>query len=273
MSFIVLSFLAAVFVMAASLVGVAFAHQAFGMWMRERLTYLATFSAGVLLVLAYHLIEESFYEGGSLYLVAGSIVAGVVVLEILHRLLPHDDEHHHHGEVAEHAHTPLDGRKVLLSDSIHNITDGFLIVPAFLVDWKFGIAATVGIFFHELVQEISEFFILKEAGYSNKKALIWNFAASSTILIGVVLALTLTSFGTILAILGGFAAGGFLSVVIRDLLPHAISSAKVHDTWLPHLIAISAGLLLMIGITTLMPHEEIEHEEGQEYLQTIALRV
>lgn len=260
MSLILISFAAAFCVMLASLVGVIFTHQAFAGWMRERLTYLATFSAGVLVILAYHLIEESFREGGSTAIVAGSVVAGVVLLEIIHRLLPHNDEHHHHGESAGHAHTPVDGRRILISDGIHNVTDGFLIVPAFLVDWRLGVAATVGIFFHELVQEISEFFILKEAGYSNRKALTLNFAASSTILIGIVLALTLASFAGILAILGGFAAGGFLAVIIRDLLPHAISSAKAHNTWLSHIIAATIGLILMLGIVEFVPEVEVNVE-------------
>lgn len=241
--------------MLASLIGVIFTSNTLGSWMRERLTYLATFSGGVLIILAYHLLEESFHESGSIIIVAGSIVTGVTLFEILHRLLPHDDRHHHHGEYADHTHTPVDGRRVLVSDGVHNVTDGFLIVPAFLVDWKLGLAATLGIFFHELVQEISEFFILKEAGYSNKKALLLNLTASSTILIGVILALTIASFGTLLAILSGLAAGGFLSVIIRDLLPHAIQSAKAHRAWFPHIVAVILGLVLMTAIVEFVPHE------------------
>ncbi len=271
MTIILFSVAAALCVMSASLVGVIFIHRTLGAWMRPRLTYLATFSAGVLTILAYHLIEEAFHEAESVALIAGSIVAGVVVLEIIHYVLPHEDEHHHHGEASGHTHSPVDGRRVLISDSVHNVTDGFLIVPAFLIDWRFGIAATVGIFFHELVQEISEFFILKEAGYSNKKALSLNFAASSTILIGIILALTLASFETILAVLAGFAAGGFLSVVIRDLLPHAAESVKVSGKWLPHVLAATAGILLMSGITFLAPHEHAEHDE--EHVDAVVVEV
>ncbi len=254
-SIILWSFGAALCVMLASLIGVLFTHRTLGSWMRARLTYLATFSGGVLTILAYHLIEESFHEGESFAIAAASIVTGVIVLELIHHILPDNHEHHHHGEAAGHAHTRVDGRKVLLSDAIHNISDGFLIVPAFIVDWRFGIAATIGIFFHELVQSISEFFILKEAGYSNKKAFTLSFLASSSILIGITLALSLTSFEVLLAVLGGFAAGGFLSVIIRDLLPHAISSAKTYGNWTSHIVAALIGIALMTGITVLLPHE------------------
>ncbi|RJQ33807.1 hypothetical protein C4556_03785 [Candidatus Parcubacteria bacterium] len=269
MSLIFISTLAAVCVMFASLVGVIFTHQALGAWMQRRLTYLATFSAGVLTVLAYHLVEEAFHESESVALAAASVVGGVVLLEIIHHLLP--DMHHHHEAPADHSHTRMDGRRVLVSDAIHNVTDGFLIVPAFLVDWRIGAAATFGIFLHELVQEISEFFVLKEAGYSDRRALTLNFAVSSTILIGIALALSLASFESLLAMLSGFAAGGFLSVVIRDLLPHAMRSAKVHGKWIPHIAAAVIGVAVMLGVTTLAPHEEFEaSENGNVYAPDVA---
>lgn len=267
MSLLLISSIAAVCVMFASLVGVIFTNRALGNWMRARLTYLATFSAGVLGVLAYHLLEESFHETGSVALVAASVIAGIVVLEIVHHLLP--NSHHHHEAPVDHTHTPVDGRRVLISDGIHNVTDGFLIVPAFLVDWKIGVAATFGIFLHELVQEVSEFFVLKEAGYSDKKALRLNFLVSSTILIGVALALSLASFEALLAALSGFAAGGFLSVVIRDLLPHALASAKSHGSWISHGAAALIGVLVMASVITLVPHEEV-HDES-EHIESIAI--
>src|SRR3990167_3471760 len=141
---------AALFIMLASLTGVIFATKTLGSWMHRHLTYFATFSAGVLIVLAYHLIEEAFHEGESVALVAAAVIAGMVILELIHHILPH--QHHHHETHHDHAHTPIDGRRVLLSDAIHNVTDGVIIVPAFLVDWKIGVAATAGIFLHEVVR-------------------------------------------------------------------------------------------------------------------------
>ena len=213
-------------------------------------SYLATFSAGVLGVLAYHLIREALLESASTLLVVGSIIAGVLLLEILHRIIPHA---HHHHEASPHEHTAVDGRRVLISDAIHNIGDGFLIVPAFLVDVSIGIAATVGIMLHELVQEISEFFILKQAGYSNQRALALNFLSSSSILVGVALTLTLSSFGLLLTVLSGAAAGGFLSVIFRDLIPNALSCIKEHGRFGVHVCAFLIGSAVMLSITTLIP--------------------
>ena len=126
-------------------------------------------------------------------LIVASGLLGVLVLEIIERF--HLASHHHHDTKHDHEHTGINARKLLFTDAIHNVADGVLLVPAFAVDVRLGIATAVAIFLHEAVQEVSEFFVLKEAGYSTKKALTLNFLVSSTILIGVGLGV-LASFRT-----------------------------------------------------------------------------
>lgn len=248
---ILYSLLASIFIMSGSLAGVLFTSNTLGAWMRPRITYLATFSAGVLSVLTYHLISEAFERASSVPLVALSVISGVIALEIVHRMIP--DAHHHH-EATDHSHSEVDGRRVLISDGIHNITDGFLIVSAFVAGWQVGVAATLAIFFHEFVQEISQFFVLKHAGYSDVRALLSNLAASATILVGVAIAFVFTSSGVLISVLSALAAGGFLSVVLRDLVPHAIHSAKKSGQWMPHTIAFAIGVALMLTIQISIPH-------------------
>lgn len=255
---ILFSIIAGACVMLVSLSGIMFTSNRFGEWMKTRITYLATFSAGVLSVLAYHLITEAFEGATSLPIVAGCIVIGVVALELIHGLVP--NTHHHHEETA-HSHSHVDGRRVLLSDAIHNITDGFLIVSAFLADWRVGIGATVGIMLHELVQEISEFFVLKHAGYTNRQALTFNFISSSTIFVGIALSFVLISAEGTIAILAALAAGGFLSVVIRDLVPHAVESARTKGSWVQHGLALIVGASLMFALTLALPEHHNESEE------------
>lgn len=254
-----LSIAAGFAVMMVSLSGVIFTSHTMGAWLKPRLTYLATFSAGVLSVLAYHLIQESLHEASSFTVVAASIVIGVVALEIVHGLVP--DAHHHH-EATDHSHSEIDGRRVLISDAVHNITDGFLIVSAFIADWRIGIGATLGIMLHESVQEISEFFVLKHAGYTNREALMYNFLSSSTILIGIALALLFASSDAFLSVLAALAAGGFLSVVIRDLIPSAVESARTSGRWTNHIAAILVGASLMLLLTIMLPHAEGEELHG-----------
>lgn len=258
--------LAALAVMAVSLVGVVFSVGSLGEWMRRYLTYLATFSAGVFLLIAYHLASEAVEEGGWLVGI-GAIMLGAILMEGIHYLLP--TKHHHHEHAHDHEHTPIDGRRVLLSDALHNIGDGILIVGAFASSTMIGIAATIGVLLHETVQEISEYFVLREAGYTHRGALVRNFAVSATILIGFFAAAFLASSEIILALLSGIAAGGFLSVVFHDLLPHAIHSIRTHGGVYVHGVAFVAGAAAIFGLQTAFPHEEVHAEPSEEPMHVI----
>ncbi len=256
------AFVAAVTVMLVSLSGVIFSSSVLSTWTHRHLKYLATFSAGVFLMVVYHLLEEMLHESDALALVVGAVLFGAALMEALHHLLP--AEHHHHEAHHDHTHTSVDGRRVLVSDALHNIGDGILLVAAFATNWAIGIAATVGIVVHELVQEISEFFVLKEAGYTTKRALGLILLSSSTILIGVGVASFLSSSEAIALLFAGLAAGGFLAVLLRDLLPHTLHSIKEHGGGFIHLSAFVMGIILMFGVQTYFSHEEIEEAHGGE---------
>jgi zinc and cadmium transporter len=253
-------FLAAILVMLVSLIGVVFTGCRFGKWMQKYLTYLATFSGGVFVLIAYHLAEEAVHEGGWVIGVI-SIVLGAALMEAIHFFLP--AEHHHHGPHG-HSHTAIDGRKVLASDALHNIGDGILLVGAFASDLWIGIAATVGVLLHEAVQEISEYLVLRESGYTNSQALTRNFAVSSTILIGFIFAAFVT-WSPLVAILSGLAAGGFLSVILHDLLPHAVASIRQRGGAWVHVFAALLGGSAMLALQTALPHEEAHEMEVESH--------
>jgi zinc and cadmium transporter len=265
-----ISFIAALAVMLISLSGVLFAAGPLHRLAHRNLPYLATFAGGVFLIVVYHLLEESLHEG-SVAMAAGAILFGAALMEALHHLLP--DTHHHHSTENTHAHTSIDGRRVLLSDALHNVGDGVLIVASFAVDFYVGVAATIGILIHEFVQEISEFFVLKEAGYSTREALLRNFFASSTILFGVVIALYLASAEEIALLFAGLAAGGFLAVILRDIIPHTVGSIQKRGGGLIHLGALVAGIALMVGLQIMLPHEEHEEPGLEDVGATTAVRI
>ena len=252
--------MAAAIVMLVSLSGIIFTSKIFGDWVRNNLPFLATFSAGVFLTVVFHLLHEILHGGNSLALATGAVLFGAALVESLHHLLP--AEHHHHSVEHDHEHTRVDGRKVLLSDALHNIGDGVLLVASFAVAVSIGLAATAGILIHEFVQSISEFFVLKEAGYTNKQALTRNFLSASTILLGVIIAVFLSSADGIAILFAGVAAGGFLAVVLRDLLPHAIHSVREHGGGVKHVLALVFGVLLMLGVQVTLPHDEPDDHES-----------
>ncbi len=251
---------AALIVALVSLSGVLFSAGFLGGFMHKNLKYLASFSGGVFLLVVYHLLEESLHESDSFALVAGSVLFGAALMQALHHLIPEAHHHHHHDTTHDHEHSPIDGRRVLLADAIHNVGDGVLLVASYAVSVPIGIAATIGIVVHELVQEISEYFVLREAGYGTWQALSRNLASASTIFIGVAIAAFLSSAHEIAVLFAGIAAGGFLAILLQDLIPHAVQSARKGGSPLLHVIAATLGVALMMTAQTLTPHEEDDAE-------------
>ncbi len=244
-------------IMLASLAGAFFTWKVLGDWLAPRLRYMVALAAGVFTVIIFGLGEEALHEGIS-YEILIAFVIGALFLETLTRLVP-KGTHHHHGPHPEHHHTPIDARRVMLGDAIHNVHDGLALVPAFLVSPVVGFGTAAGILLHEVVQEISEFFILREAGWSAKKALVWNFAVSATILAGIGLSLTLVEIEEIGHLLVPFAAGGFTYILLRDLLPSIISHAKHEKRALSYAFAFLIGFGIMPTVSLVAPHET--HEE------------
>lgn len=252
-SLLPLIFITVFTIMLASLAGVVFSWKFFERWLQPRMRYVVAFAMGIFIMIVYGLTKEVLHEGLT-FGTAAMFLLGAVLLEIATMLLPKDSHHHHHGSCSTETHS-IDARRVLLGDAIHNIHDGLVLVPAFLVSPVVGIATATGVFLHEIVQEIAEFFILREAGYSTKKALIWNFLVSTTILIGVAFSLWFIAALPVTDLLIALSAGGFSYIIVRDIGPSVYHAAKKTGNYMPYGIAIIAGSLLMFSLTTLLPHE------------------
>jgi zinc and cadmium transporter len=247
-------------IMAASLSGALFASKVLGTWLAPRLRFLVALAAGVFSVIIFGLAEEALHEGLTAEVV-GAFLFGGILLEVVTRFLP-KGTHHHHGPHPEHRHAPVDARRMMLGDAVHNVHDGLTLVPAFLVSPVVGFGTAAGVLLHEVVQEISEYFVLREAGYSARKALSWNFAVSTTILIGITAALYLASTEVMGHLLIAFSAGGFTYILARDLLPSVIAHAKSEHRPLAYALAFAAGVAIMLTVSVAAPHEH----RVEEYL-------
>lgn len=245
--------------MLASLAGAVFASKFLGDWLAPRLRYFVALAAGVFMVIVYSLVEESLHEGFSIE-VAGAFLLGGVLLDVITRLMP-KETHHHHEPHPEHHHTPIDARRMLIGDAVHNIHDGLALVPAFLVSPIVGIGTAGGVLLHEIVQEIAEFFVLREAGYSVRKALTWNFIVSATILIGVAVATLLVSVEEFVHPLVAFSAGSFTYVIGRDLLPSVFRHARAEHKYGTYAFVLAIGVALMLAISFIAPHGDEGHDE------------
>ena len=243
-----------VLIMLASLVGVFSVWRRAGRAIERNLNLLVSFSAGVFIVIAYQLgievVEHSDTLGSGLVW----IVIGLLAVWLLFKFLP--SSHHHHDEASEtHPHSRLDARRIMASDALHNLGDGILLATSFAVSSSLGMLTALSIFVHELVQEISEFFVLRQAGYSTKSALILNFAISATVLLGALGGFfLLESFETLEVPLLGLASGAFLVVVFHDLIPHSVRSSRHENLYWRHLLWFLVGMVLMFVVSTFTAH-------------------
>lgn len=221
-------------------------------FVERNLGYLVSFSSGVFLVFLYGLATEAVehsggWTGGLLW-----ILAGAVGIWVTFKILP--GSHVHVGEEGS-AHPPLDARRLLFTDSIHNAADGIFLAASYAVSPALAATAGISILVHEALQEVSEFFVLRDAGYSTNGALLVNFLTSGTILIGSIGGyFLLGTFKTLEGPLLGIAAGGILVVVLHDLIPHSIRGANSAAHYAKHFAWFLAGAVLMYALVAVLPH-------------------
>lgn len=252
---------AALVVMLASLIGVIFIGKSTSRFLEDKLSFLVSFSAGVFLVTSGALALEVFHLADSVWQGVLLILVGYVLAFLVHKLMP--ETHHHHADDCHSAHGKA-ARKLIVGDAIHNVADGVVLVVAFAVSPAIGLAALVSIFIHEALQEISEFFVLRRAGYSVKRALAINFAVSSTILVGVVLGhFALVSHELEVALLA-LAAGFFLQVVFHDLLPKHDEHEST-ESFFKHAFVVFIGAVLMglVAQVAMEGHAHGDDEHGE----------
>jgi zinc and cadmium transporter len=256
--------------MVASLSGVLFLQRTAKDFLEAKLPYLISFSAGVFLVTAGGLALEVFELAPSFAVATGLIVVGYILAWAMHALLP--ETHHHHAPACDHSHG-VAARKLIVGDAIHNVADGVLLVVAFTASPALGVAATVSVVIHEVLQEVAEFFVLRRAGYSTAKALGINFAVSSTIFIGVALGYFALASHELEVALLAVSAGFFLHVVLHNLLP----KRSVEDTsrsFVTQIVLVAAGALAMGLVASALSeghihgtgvHEDHGHEGHDEH--------
>jgi zinc and cadmium transporter len=165
----------------------------------------------------------------------------------------HPHHHHHHGFDAEQA--GAGGWSVLLGDSIHNFMDGVIIAAAFLTDVKLGVMTTLAIVAHEIPQEIGDFIVLLNAGFSRARALLFNgLSGLAAVAGGLVGYYSVADLRHVFPYLLVVAASSFIYVAVADLLPQMQRRLSFRET-LQQVLWLAAGLgLVLVAGEVLHPH-------------------
>lgn len=219
---------------------------------------LVSFAVGALFGNTFFmLIPESFAEIANPQLIGLLVVSGLIIMFVLEKFI---HWHHCHNVSHNHDEAPL-GYISLITDSLHNFTDGVLIAAAWMASPGVGIATTLAVVVHEIPQEISDFGVLLHAGFSRKKALFLNFIAACAAIIGAVFTVLLGSLteNIVLYILP-FAAGGFIYLAGSDLIPELHRESSVKKSII-QLAAIVSGITLMFFMSLNHSHQHAEAGE------------
>jgi zinc and cadmium transporter len=199
-------------------------------FVRKITTWLLAFAAGAFLGVGFlDLLPEAIEMVEEPHFVFIAVLVGFFIFFSIERLLmryfpAHEEGSHGHGEHTESL--PL---LVVIGDTLHNFLDGIVIAIAFVAEPTLGLATALAVAAHEIPQEIGDFAILLDQGWSKTKIMVVNVISSLTTLLGI-------------------AAGYF--------------AATFFEGWLAYLLGGTAGIFIYIAASDLIP--EVHHRSGHK---------
>jgi zinc and cadmium transporter len=219
--------------------------------------HLVSLSAGVLLATALlDVLPEAFSAHAPPHALFATLLGGLLFFFLLEKaeLYRHthhhegDDHHHHHGFDRQQA--GRGGWSVILGDSIHNFCDGIIIAAAFLADTRLGVVTSLAIIAHEIPQEVGDYIVLLNAGFSRARALFFNAVSGLAAVAGGVIGYFIVGpwqayFPYLLVV----AASSFVYVAVADLIPQLQHRLTLKET-AAQLFWLCAGLAIVVFATS-----------------------
>lgn len=198
----------------------------FEAWGRKYSIYFVSFAAGVLISVSFlHIIPKSFEMSQQ---APSYLLGGFVLLHLFNRFIT--------AFVCDQG--PDDGYGIGLVSMIgigfHSFIDGFIYSITFTVSTFTGALAATGMVLHEFPEGIITYLLLLRGGFSEKTALALAFIAAS-----------------ISTPLGMLVSYPYISQIDKPLLGT--------------LLSLSAGALVYVGATHLLPQAEKENKKYSLY--------
>jgi zinc and cadmium transporter len=176
---------------------------------------LISYAVGTLLGVALLKLVPEALESLQAPAALGALLAGILTFFMLEKLVLW--RHCHTADCDAHE---TSATLILIGGGLHNFTDGAIIGAAVLTSLPLGLTTAVAVAAHQIPQEVGDFAILLDAGYSRSRAFVLNAVSASTCVLGAsaVYIATGTAPGALPYVLA-FAAGSFLYVAMSDLIP------------------------------------------------------
>ncbi len=202
---------------------------------------MVAFSVGILLGASLlHMMPEALQSHVDAHTLFALFLFSVLGFFLLERFDVLRHSHHHEGDDHQHSHgfdsrqAGRGGLPILVGDGLHNFADGILIAAAFLADPKLGIIAAASIIAHEIPQEIGDFMVLLNAGFSKRRAYVFNLLSS----------------------LAGVAGGIFGYFLLEQ-----------SQDWIPYALVVASASFIYIALSDLMPQLHREGRRKEAFFQ------
>jgi len=217
--------------------------------LQKILLVLVSFAVGGLAGDAFiHLIPQAFRDLGLTLSTSLLIILGVILFFAVEKLIRW-----------RHCHLPFSAQHIhpvavlnLAGDAVHNLIDGIIIGASYAVSIPIGVTTTIAVVLHEIPQEIADFGILVHAGFTVRRALLFNLLSALTAVGGTVMALTIGPRVELFSlIMLPITAGGFIYIAGSDLIPQIQEACDGIRVTLAHFFAILLGIGLMSLLTLL----------------------
>ncbi|MFZ6818124.1 ZIP family metal transporter [Undibacterium sp. Ji22W] len=217
---------------------------------------MVSLSVGIMLSTSLlHALPRAFESGTDPRSLFACLLGGLLAFFLLEKFAILRHSHHHEGDGHHHEHghdaheAGKAGWMILIGDGMHNFTDGILIAAAFLADPGLGMVTALAIIAHEIPQEIGDFIVLLNAGFSRTRAYIYNLLCSLMAVVGGVLGyFTLDQASNLIPYVLVLASSGFIYIAVSDLMPQMQRRASLKET-IPQIILVGCGVMLVLFMT------------------------
>jgi len=210
----------------------------FEAWGRKYSIYFVCFAAGVLISVSFlHIIPKSFQMSVHAPVY---LLTGFLLLHLFNRFIT--------AFVCERGPDPTYGIGLvpMIGIGVHSFIDGFVYSITFTVSIFTGVLATTGMVLHEFPEGIITYLLLLRGGFSQRASLILAFlAASVSTPLGMLVSWPyISQIGKpLLGNLLSLSAGALVYVGATHLLPQAERERRKYS-----LCALGAGILVAVGI-------------------------
>lgn len=207
-------------------------------WGRQNSTYFACFAAGVLISVSFlHIIPKSIAMATS---APAYLLAGYFLMHFFNRFITV-----HVCDRPETANYAI-GLVPMLGIGFHSFLDGAIYSITFSVGAFTGTLAAIGTVLHEFPEGIVTYLLLLRGGFDTKKALLLSLlAVALTTPLGMLVSYPFVSQidRTILGLLLSLSAGALVYVGATHLLPQAERETRRYS-----LVALGGGMAVALGI-------------------------